>query len=233
MEQLASKRAASARASQGTDRGDNDVRVSHPDPHAAPDLTPIEVGEVWENPVTGERAKILELTHTNPEGRATAELTALVGSRVVGEHYHPALVERFTVLEGELTLKRDRQTSVLREGESAVIEAGVWHDWWNASDRDARARVEITPGERFGHMVETLFGLARLGHVNAKGMPFLLQLALIGQEFRDVVVFRRPPPAVQGALFGVLAPIAHWRGYRATYPQLSRTVLAPRTEDPR
>jgi quercetin dioxygenase-like cupin family protein len=205
------------------------VSTSHPDPHGPPDLTPIQVGEAWENPVTGERATILELSYMNPEGRATAELTALVGARVVGEHYHPALVERFTVLEGELTLKRDGQTSVLREGESAVIEAGVWHDWWNASDRDARARVEITPGERFGHMVETLFGLARLGHVNAKGMPSLLQLALIGREFRDVVVFRRPPPAVQGALFGILAPIARWRGYRATYPQLSRTVLAPRS----
>jgi quercetin dioxygenase-like cupin family protein len=202
--------------------------MSHPHPHAAPDLTPIEVGEVWENPVTGERATILELSYMNPEGRATAELTALVGARVVGEHCHPALVERFTVLEGELTLKVDGQTSVLREGESAVIEAGVWHDWWNASDRDARARVEITPGERFGHMVETLFGLARLGHVNAKGMPSLLQLALIGQEFSDVVVFRKPPPAVQRALFGLLAPIARWRGYRATYPQLSRTVSAPR-----
>jgi hypothetical protein len=35
--------------------------------------------------------------------------------------------------------------------------------------------------------------------------------------------------ALQRAIFGVLGPIARWRGYRATYPQLSRTVLAPRT----
>jgi quercetin dioxygenase-like cupin family protein len=41
----------------------------------------------------------------NPAGRATAELTALVGARVVGEHRHPALGEQFTVLEGELTPK--------------------------------------------------------------------------------------------------------------------------------
>jgi quercetin dioxygenase-like cupin family protein len=205
------------------------VRVSHPDPHGPPDLTPIRVGEVWENPVTRERATILELPYQNPEGRATAELTALVGARVVGEHRHPAIVERFTALEGELTLKLDGQTSILREGESAVIEAGVWHDWWNASDRDARARVEITPGERFAHMIETLFGLARLGHVNGKGMPHPLQLALFAQEFSDVLVLRKPPLAVQRAIFGALAPIARWRGYRATYPQLSRTVLAPRT----
>jgi quercetin dioxygenase-like cupin family protein len=202
--------------------------MSHPDPNGPPDLTPIHVGEVFENPVTGERATILELPYENPEGRGTAELTALVGARVVGEHLHPALVERFTVLEGELTLKLDGQTNILREGESAVIEAGIWHDWWNAGDRDARARVEVIPGERFGHMIETLFGLARLGHTNAKGMPSPLQLALVAREFSDVIVLRSPPPAVQRALFGVLAPIARLRGYRATYPQLSRTVLAPR-----
>jgi quercetin dioxygenase-like cupin family protein len=202
--------------------------VSHPDPNGPPDRTPIEVGEVWENPATGERATILELPYANPEGRAVAELTALVGARVVGEHLHPALVERFTVLEGELTLKRDGWTSVLGEGESALIEAGVWHDWWNAGDRDARVLVEITPGERFAHMIETLFGLARLGHTNAKGMPHPLQLALVATEFSDVIVFRSPPRPLQRAIFGALAPVARRLGYRATYPQLSRTVLAPR-----
>jgi quercetin dioxygenase-like cupin family protein len=205
------------------------IALSHPDPNGPPDLKPIEVGEVWENPVTGERATLLELPTENPEARATAELTALVGARVMGEHLHPAIVERFTVLEGELTVKRDGQTSVLREGETAVVAAGVWHDWWNAGDRDARVRVEITPGERFAHMIETMFGLARLGHTDAKGMPNPLQLALTAQEFGDVIVFRKPPAAVQRVVFGALAPIARWRGYRATYPQLSRTVLAPRT----
>jgi hypothetical protein len=121
------------------------------------------------------------------------------------------------------------RTSVLLEGEAAVIDAGVWHHWWNATDRDARVRVEITPGDRFAHMIETLFGLARLGYTNSKGMPHLLQLALVAREFSDVIVFRRPPAALQRILFGAMAPIAHWRGYRATYPQLSRIALAPRT----
>jgi quercetin dioxygenase-like cupin family protein len=204
--------------------------MSHPDPRGPPDRTPIQVGEVWENPVTRERATILELPYKNHEGRATAELTALVGAQVIGEHRHPALVERFTALEGELSVKLAGQKSVLREGKTAVIEPGVWHDWWNASDRhDARVRVEVTPGERFAHMIETVFGLARLGHTNSKGMPHLLQLALFAQEFNDVIEFRSPPPAVQRSLFAALTPIARWRGYRATYPQLSRTILAPRT----
>ena len=203
--------------------------MSHPEPHGPPDRTPIRVGEVWENPVTRERATIMERPWDNPAGRATAELTALVGARVVGEHRHPALVEQFTVLEGELTVKRHGRTSVLHQGETAVIEPGVWHDWWNAGDVDARVQVEVTPGERFVHMVETFFGLARLGHTDSKGMPHPLQLALTAPEFSDVIVFRSPPLALQRAIFGVLAPVARLRGYRATYPQLSRIVLAPRT----
>jgi quercetin dioxygenase-like cupin family protein len=202
--------------------------MSHPDPNGPPDLTPIEIGEVWSNPVTGERSTLLELPGENAEGRATAELLALVGARVVGEHRHPAIVERFTVLEGELTLKRDGVQSVLRAGENARIEPDVWHDWWNAADHDARVRVEVTPGERFAHMIETLFGLARFGHTNARGMPHPLQLALFASEFSDTVVFRKPPQSIQRVVFGALAPIARRRGYRASYPQLSRVVLAPR-----
>src|SRR5262252_1416930 len=194
--------------------------MRHPDPNGLPDRRPVEIGEVWENPVTGERATILERSWDNPEGRVTSELTALVGARVVGEHRHPAMVEKFTVLEGELTVKRNGQTSILRQGETSVVEAGVWHDWWNAGDCDARVRVEVTPGERFVHMIETFFGLARLGHTDSKGMPRLLQLVLCAREFSDVVEFRSPPPAVQRTVFGALAPVARWRGYRGTYPQL-------------
>ena len=51
-----------------------------PYPDGPPDRTPITVGEVWENPVTGERATILELPwhpellpgcHTAPSSHAT------------------------------------------------------------------------------------------------------------------------------------------------------------------
>jgi len=143
--------------------------MSHPDPYGPPDRTPIQIGEVWENPITSEYAKILELPYRNPQGRAVAELLTRVGARVAGEHRHPGIVERFTVLEGELTVKRADQTSILRQGESAIIEPGIWHHWWNASDKDARVRVEVTPGERFAHMIETLFGLARLGAYRRQG----------------------------------------------------------------
>jgi mannose-6-phosphate isomerase-like protein (cupin superfamily) len=204
--------------------------MSHPDPGAAPDTRPIELGEVWEDPVTLERAVVLELPWSNAEGRAVAQLSALPGARVAAEHMHPALVERFSVEAGELTVKRDGQLSVLKAGEMAEIGPGVWHDWWNEGAEEALVRVEITPGERFVHMIETLFGLAREGHLNQRGLPHPLQLALFATEFDDVIVFRKPPAPVQRVLFGALAPIARRKGYRATYPSLSRTTLAGRPQ---
>jgi ribosomal protein S10 len=56
----------------------------------------------------------------NPERRAVAELIARVGARVAGEHRHPGKIERFTVLDGELTVKRSGETFILRQVERAI-----------------------------------------------------------------------------------------------------------------
>jgi len=55
-----------------------------------------------------------------------AELIARAGPKVVGEHRHPGIVERFTVLEGELMVKRGGKTSILPQGQSATIESDEW-----------------------------------------------------------------------------------------------------------
>jgi hypothetical protein len=77
-------------------------------------------------------------------------------------------------------------------------------------------------------LLTALVGARVAGEHRHKGMPHPLQLALFASEFSDVIVFRSPPPPLQRAIFGALAPIARARGYRATYPQISRTTLAPR-----
>jgi mannose-6-phosphate isomerase-like protein (cupin superfamily) len=141
--------------------------MRHPEPDGLPDRRPIELGEVWENPVTGERGTILERPWENDAGRATSEMTALVGARVVGEHRHPALVERFTVLEGELTMKRDEQTSILHQGETAVI--GLTYAQLVECQQRRRAG---TGGDHTGRAVpatsQTFSGLAQSGTQTAR-----------------------------------------------------------------
>jgi hypothetical protein len=42
-------------------------------------------------------------------------------------------------------------------------------------------------------MIETFFGLDRLGYTDGKGMLHLLQLARSARELSDMIVFRSPP----------------------------------------
>ena len=78
-------------------------------------------------------------------------------------------------------------------------------------------RVEMRPAARFEVLMLNLFGLAQDGKTNARGLPNLLQLALLAREFSDVIRFTRPPPILQGLLFAVLAPIARLLGFRSSY----------------
>jgi len=73
--------------------------------------------------------------------------------------------------------------------------------------------------QRFDAMFATIFGLANAGRTNARGLPSPLQLALLAREFRDVIVFTRPPRAIQAPLFAAMGAIGRARGLRAVYPE--------------
>lgn len=176
-------------------------------------------GETYHNPVTGERAIVLEAPSQSPERRLVAELWLNPGAAVAGEHLHPAIDESFEVLEGELGYRLGGVEATAVAGDRIDIPAGTWHDWWHRGRGETTCRVTITPGDRFQQMILTLWGLAGDGRTDEKGMPGLLQLAAISREFEDAIVFRRPPRIVQRALFGVLAPLARRRGYRGVYPR--------------
>ena len=176
-------------------------------------------GDTLENPVTGERAVVRVGTEETGGERLVADLYVRPGGAVVGEHVHPAIEESFTVVRGRVGFRLDGRDAIAEPGQRLHVPAGVVHDWWNAGDEEAHVVVEISPGVRFEEMISNLFGLARDGKTNAKGMPNLLQLALIAREFDDVVQFTTPPRWVQRLLFGLLAPIARARGYRGSYPK--------------
>lgn len=189
-------------------------------------------GDVLENPVTGERAVVRVGTEETNGELLIVDLFVAPGGAVSGEHLHPALTERFTVLSGEVGFSVDGRREVAGAGRELVITPYTAHDWWNAGDDTAHVRVEVRPAARFEEAILTSFGLARDGKTNAKGMPNPLQLALLAREFDDVLRFTKPPRWVQKPLFAALAPLAKLLGYRGSYPAyrtlLSGAPLAPR-----
>lgn len=178
-----------------------------------------KVGDVFENPVTGERAVVRIGTEQTDGELLVADLYIRPGGAVMGEHVHPAIEERFTVLRGQVGFRLSGRTSTAEPGMTLVAPAGMPHDWWNAGAEEALVRVEVRPGARFAAFIANAFGLAQDGRVDRRGMPKLLQLALFAREFDDVIQFTRPPPVVQRILFGLLAPLARLLGYRGSYPK--------------
>jgi mannose-6-phosphate isomerase-like protein (cupin superfamily) len=186
-------------------------------------------GQVFENPVSGERAIVITDPPDQPDGVLVAELHVRPGGRVVVAHRHPGLVERFHVLRGEVGFLIGDREELLGPGRSAEVPVGVLHDWWQVGDEEAEVIVEVNPGARFVEMVGTFYGLARDGKVDKKGIPRPLQLALSAQDYSDTMVVAKPPPWVQSVAFGVLAPIARMRGLKPTYEKYltSDVVVEP------
>jgi hypothetical protein len=146
---------------------------------------------------------------------------------------HPALEERFEVLEGRLGWQLNGDEGVAGPGDSLDIPANAWHDWWQIGDEKTICRVTVTPGDRFLQLIEIIWGLGVDGQTDAKGSPKPLQLVAISQEFSDIFVPRKPPAAVQKVLFGVLGPIARARGYRGSYRRYAELRFEGTPEDVR
>lgn len=176
-------------------------------------------GEVYENPVTGERAIVQVGTAETDGARLVADLYLRPGARVPAPHYHPVIRERFTVVRGQLGYALGGRRDVAGPGQSFEVPPGEVHDWWNAGDTEAQVLVEIEPAARFEAAIRHVFFFAADGKTDDKGMPGLLQLSLFAQEFDDVIRFTKPPRFLQRTLFFPLAPIARWKGYRGSYDE--------------
>jgi quercetin dioxygenase-like cupin family protein len=180
-------------------------------------------GEVYENPVTGERVVVRLGTEESGGEHLVVDLYVAPGGAVAGEHVHQDIEEVFTVARGTVGFRLDGREDVAGPTRRLVVPPGVVHDWWNAGQEEAHVIVELR-GEirrlgRFEMMISTLYGLARDGKTDARGRPSILQASLLAREFDDVIVFTRPPRFVQRLLFGTLAPVAHLLGLRASYPE--------------
>ena len=172
-------------------------------------------GQVFSNPVTLERVVLLTDPDTHPEQVFVGELSVQPTGRVAVPHRHPTSTERFAVVQGRVGFRIEDDERVLGPGEGAHIPAGAVHDWWQVGDEAAQLLVEVAPGARFAEMVGTMFGLARDGKVDRRGLPRPLQLAVTGSAYRDAMVVMTPPPWVQRILFTMLAPLGHALGQAA------------------
>lgn len=125
-------------------------------------------GDVYENPVTGERAVFRVGTEGSGGELLVSDLYVRPGGAVMGEHVHPNIEESITVMRGRLGYRLDGRQGVAGPGQRLHVPHGTAHDWWNAGEEEASVVVKISPAARFEEMILNGFGLAQDGKTDAR-----------------------------------------------------------------
>lgn len=182
-----------------------------------------------ENPVMGQRVRVLTLPIETGGSHFVLDYInrPFAGRYAVPEHFHPVWAETFEILAGRGRYLLGGQEKVATAGDRIVMPANVPHVHpWSDSDQELHVRqtAEANPPDAEGltaslQAVSTFFGLAREGKVNKKGLPNLLQTAVIANSTMPGSYLAGPPAAVQDILIKVLASIGRLAGYRTSYPR--------------
>jgi mannose-6-phosphate isomerase-like protein (cupin superfamily) len=189
--------------------------------------TPIH--QVWfENPKQGQRVRFLTLPSETGGWGFTLEYIyrPYTGETAVPAHIHTAATETFEILSGDAKYRVGKKEGSARKGDRIVLPAGVSHVHpWSVSGEELHVRqtTEVEKPDSAGLIASlqalvTLFGLATAGKVNDKGLPNLLQLAVLIRSTMPATYIAGIPIAVQRALFGGLARVGEALGYRTAYP---------------
>jgi quercetin dioxygenase-like cupin family protein len=137
------------------------------------------------------------------------ELWAEPGS-AAPEHFHPALEERWEVVEGQVAFTIDGEVRRAGPGDRLTAPAGVRHAFENVGNGVAHLRVEVDPAMEMHEVLEQGAALNRTGRFTRRGIPKSPRAALQGAEFleryRDSVVFTSFPPLIAQKL--MLYPLA-------------------------
>ncbi len=132
-------------------------------------------------------------------------------------HYHPKQEEQFEVLAGAFRVRIGDTEQTYQVGDIFTVPRGTPHWMYNLSETEGRLRWQIRPALKSQDFFATMWGLAADGETGPDGLPNLWQLAVILRAYRNEFRASKPPYFIQWLLFGLLAPIARRKGYRARY----------------
>lgn len=183
----------------------------------------------FENALMGQRARLVTLPSETGGRSFVLEYTnqPFSGEFAVPRHQHPAYTETFEILQGEARYRLGGEEGSAKVGDRVIMPAGVPHVHpWSVSAEELRVRQTAIadPPDRAGLTASlqgaiTIYGLAGAGRVNSKGVPNLLQVAVIIDTTMPATYLAGPPIALQRVVFSGLGRLGRMLGYRPAYPE--------------
>ena len=180
----------------------------------------LKTNQVIENPVIGDRARVLVTSEDTNGEYVRAELWCKPGAKGTPIHYHPLQSESFEVVKGKFGIDNNGENMILSAGQKVTIEKNKRHRFWNASqDEEVLVIVEFHPAANFELAIESIYSLAMQGKANRDGMPKNpLQLAAILHDNPGEFYLINPPVFVQKFMEKVVGGFAKFLGYKGYIP---------------
>lgn len=168
------------------------------------------------NPIFNDTCTFLK-TSAETQGSFSDMMVTLGPDGGTPLHKHKGFVETFIALEGNLGLIVDGKKIILSPGEKVAVHKGQAHRFFNPGDNMVKFHLRFTPGHTGAeNMLRIMYGLARDGKTNKKGIPkSLMELAIAG-EMGDSSLAGLP---------AVLAPILKVMAFRARKKGVDKALL--------
>jgi mannose-6-phosphate isomerase-like protein (cupin superfamily) len=158
------------------------------------------------NPIFKDTATFLKRASETGGKYSECEVTLLPGGKNV-PHIHKKYSEKFTALQGNLGVKAGGKTIILKPGETFTVPIGTVHCFFNPGTETIRFNIILAPGfEGFEYMLRILYGMARDGQTDKKGLPKSLALTALIAEIGDTSL---------PGIFVLLAPLLRLLASRA------------------
>jgi mannose-6-phosphate isomerase-like protein (cupin superfamily) len=144
----------------------------------------IQRGDTVTSLFTGERITVLGTPEDTEGGYLEWEDIWPARHPRSASHVHPAMEERWIVLEGRMCFEIGGRRIAAVAGDEVVAAAGTPHRAWNDGVVEARMIARMTPGGRWAQVIERLFALES---------PTTKDLEALFRDFPDEITVPRPP----------------------------------------
>jgi mannose-6-phosphate isomerase-like protein (cupin superfamily) len=133
----------------------------------------------------------------------------------VTPHVHPAMEERFEVLEGRPSFLAGRDWTTAAPGQTVVVPPRTRHAYRNKTDEVVHMVCHATPPSTLQEFLEEAAALSRSGKITRLGIPRTPRAwaegAALAYRHREMVTLLfppMPPPPVQRVALPLLARFA-------------------------
>lgn len=149
--------------------------------------------------ITGLGAEVVlrPMGATCDEGELTFDVIGRPRGLVTQSHVHIGQVERYEVIAGELRVKFDGRSYLLRAGDRMEVPAGAAHRQQPGGSGPGHVRVTVSPAGRTEEFLRRLEEMSSTGQLNRAGLPRPVAAACLVRDFGDMGHATVPPQALQ------------------------------------